>query len=247
MRPNLAVLMRTLRCRFQDLSRSSGGEWMRVGSTPSIRLTEVGTDSVAFAARYRDALYAFDRNHPQQGSRLFVAVQLLDLGSPAEALARLQQHRSGWRSRPCSAALSIDCAPRSWTVGRSRSGLQQEHEPWWADRVALGATRTNRHAPGQDFRRREVFRERCSTRARERLLPRADRIVSDLATRLRRGGRSIRIVLALEPGRRSHSQGGHGAWQLAGNSSRVQQLYAEGVQAGLAPAPLLNGAGASDW
>jgi 4-amino-4-deoxy-L-arabinose transferase-like glycosyltransferase len=245
MRPNLAVLA--------DSALSLPGFeqilWRRVDASrfyAVYRLTEVGTDSVAFAARYRDALYAFDRNHPQQGSRLFVAVQLLDLGSPAEALARLnsigaagdrdpavQRYRSialldlgQWdeAAQACNKSMNLG-GPTAWLwaqLGRiaMHQGKTSDAEKCFANAVAL--------EPASVYYLEQIGLCRISRR--------------DFAG----AAGAFESCLRLSPADVRIRREAMGAWQLAGNSSRVQQLYAEGVQAGLAPAPLLNGAGASD-
>lgn len=243
MRPNFAVLAESALALpgFEQVL------WQRVDPTrfyAVYRLTEPASDSAAFAARYRDALYVYDRHHPQIESKLYVAVQLLELGLPADALARLdnigvagdrdpavQRYRSialvgvgQWSeaAQACSKSMALG-GPTAWHWGQlGRIGM---HE--------------GKLAAAEKCFENAVSLEPASVSYLEQLG------LSRIAQRNFAGAAgTFEACLRLSPNDLRLRREAMGAWQLAGNGSRVQQLYTEGVQAGLAPAALLNGSDA---
>jgi len=206
------------------------------------RLEAPPADSAAFAAAYHAAVLRYERRRPDSPeAALFVAGQLLDLAAPDEALARLDRLERAGAHDPAverlrvGALLALGRPDEAAAACRAAMRLEPPSGWHWA---TLGSIRWRQHRLDEA--------RRCYQNAVECEPATITYLESLGRVEIEQGdyvgaAAEFERCLVLAPTDVRLRRFAMGAWQLAGRPERVRRLYADGLNAGLAPAALMTG------
>jgi 4-amino-4-deoxy-L-arabinose transferase-like glycosyltransferase len=203
------------------------------------RLTGARADSATFARAYRLALAQYERRRPgSELAALFVAVQLIDLGAPREALVRLDRlERAGIRTVPVEQYRSTALLAAGDLEGAARAcqaamALETPTGWHWA-RMGEIRARQSRFTEARDCFFRAVEIEPANLAYLD-ALGRVQVTIHDYARAAVTFERGVRLA-PRDPLMRRYAIG---AWKLAGNEARARMMFAAGRSAGISAAAL---------
>ena len=203
------------------------------------RLTETHVDSATFATALYEALLRYEKRRPASPeAKLFVAVQLYEMGAPSEALKRLELlERAGSRDPAVERYRSLAYLATGDLAGAARAceramTLEPQVAWHWQQLGEIRARQGNMKAARDAFAH-AVDIEPANLACLESL-GRAEIALRDFSAAAAAFERCVRLA----PGNIAVRRDAMGAWELAGNGVRVRQLFADGVSGGASPAAL---------
>jgi tetratricopeptide (TPR) repeat protein len=206
------------------------------------RFTGESVDSARFASAHYAALERYESRHINSPSALLMlAVQYLEIGNARAAASRLDRLvRAGARDPAVeryrsTAAMSLNDLGAAASACSTAMELEEPTGWHWA-RMGDVRTRQGRLAEARDCYQRAADLE-PATLAYLELLGYSNIRLREFARAANAFERCVRLAPTDATLRRSAM----GAWELAGNTSRVRELYRDGVKAGIPPAALLVG------
>jgi len=206
------------------------------------RLSDAHADSATFSRAYRAALEHYEaRRSESRPALLFVAFQMLRIGDPAGALARLDQlERAGVQDARVeklrSEALLQLGNLEGAAIACQRSMQLDTPTAWHWGRLGDICYMQRRFQESRDCFTRAVAIEPASINYLG-ALGRAHAALGDYAAAAAAFDRCVRLAPRDVEVRRFAI----GAWRMAGNEAKARALYDEGVQAGLSAAALSGG------